>query len=114
MTWFIQLTFLSVGFWLLDIPHKFLTGVKRCCHERKQRNAKRKVKFVDTYAFDLGFHSSYALTSYVIALLFAAIVPYVTFVAVPFFALKYLVDKYNLSFVYNTEFKGVGRIKQKI
>jgi hypothetical protein len=35
-------------------------------------------------------------------------------VAVPFFALKYLVDKYNLSFVYNTEFMGVGRIKQKI
>jgi hypothetical protein len=39
-------------------------------------------------------------------------VPYVTFVAAPFFWFKYYVDKYNMTFVYNSEFMGVGTIKK--
>jgi len=31
-----------------------------------------------------------------------------------FFLFKYFVDKYNLSFVYNTEFLGVGIIKRRV
>lgn len=39
-------------------------------------------------------------------------VPYVVFVSVPFFFLKYIVDKYNMTFAYNSEFLGIGNIKK--
>lgn len=47
-------------------------------------------------------------------MVYSSIVPYVPFVAMMFFFFKYYVDKYNLSFVYNTEFRGVGIIKRRV
>jgi hypothetical protein len=46
--------FLSIGFWLLDLPHLIVSSIKRCLNKDKP--------FVDNYAFDLGYHGSYALT----------------------------------------------------
>ena len=57
---------------------------------------------------------SYGLTTFAIAMLFSTIVPYVPFFGMIFFLFKYYVDKYNLSFVYNTEFHGVGIIKRRV
>lgn len=57
---------------------------------------------------------SYGLTTFAIALVFSIIVPYVGVFAFVFFCMKYYVDKYNLSFVYNQEFHGVGKIKKKV
>jgi len=51
---------------------------------------------------------------YAIALCFSATVPYVVFFAIPFFFFKYFVDKYNLSFVYNSNIAGVGALKRSI
>lgn len=45
---------------------------------------------------------------------FATLVPYVTIFAGVFFAFKYNVDKYNLSFVYNSEFRGGGHIYKQV
>ena len=74
----------------------------------------KKKPFIDRYAFDLGYHSAYALTTLAIMLNFATLVPYVTIFAGFFFAFKYNVDKYNLSFVYNSEFRGGGLIFRRV
>lgn len=57
---------------------------------------------------------SYGLTTFAIAMMFSTLVPYVPMVAVSFFMFKYYVDKYNLSFVYNSEFRGTGIIKKRV
>ena len=57
---------------------------------------------------------SYGLTTFAIAMVFSVIVPYVAIFAMVFFLFKYYVDKYNLTFVYNTEFRGVGIIKRRV
>ena len=69
---------------------------------------------MDLYAFDLGYHGAYVLTCYAIAMVFSTLVPYVPVFAMVFFTFKYYVDKYNLSFVYNPEFQGVGIIKRRV
>ena len=106
--------FLSVGFWLLDIPHTIVRSIKKCFHRAKQARKERPKEFVDTYAFDLGYHMSYGLTTFAIAMVFSTLVPYVPIFAMIFFTFKYYVDKYNLSFVYVAEFQGVGIIKNKV
>jgi hypothetical protein len=47
---------------------------------------------------------SYGLVVSAIGILFATIVPYISMLSMAFFLFKYYVDKYNLSFVYNSEF----------
>jgi hypothetical protein len=112
MTYLIQLMFLSVGFWLLDLPHLIVSSIKRCMfnsHEKEMKKADPRYEtkeFVDTYAFDLGYHMSYGLVVSAIGILFAIIVPYISMLCIAFFLFKYYVDKYNLSFVYNSEFQG--------
>ena len=48
------------------------------------------------------------------AMVFSTLVPYVPVFAGFFFAGKYFVDKYNLSFVYNCEWQGMGVIKRRV
>ena len=69
---------------------------------------------MDTYAYDLGYHMSYGLTTFAIALVFSVLCPYVPLFAMTFFLFKYYVDKYNLSFNYNSEFRSVGIIKRRV
>jgi len=35
ISYFIQLMFLSVGFWLLDLPHIFVRSIKKCLHDAR-------------------------------------------------------------------------------
>jgi hypothetical protein len=98
ISYLIQLTFLSVGFWLLDLPHLIVKSVRKCLHKDPKK------PFIDTYAFDLGYHSSYCLTVFAIGALYGTVVPLIPCFCLSFFAFKYYVDKYNLSFVYKTEF----------
>jgi hypothetical protein len=83
-------------------------------HNVQQRNKRNKKPFIDTYAFDLGYHSAYCLTTFAIMLLFSTIVPYIAMIGGVFFIFKYSVDKYNLTFVYNSEFKGLGVIYRRV
>lgn len=62
VSYVIQLMFLSVGFWLLDLPHQIAKAFSRCSHNIKYRYKKKP--FIDTYAYDLGYHMSYALTTF--------------------------------------------------
>lgn len=73
-----------------------------------------KKSFIDDYAFDLGYHHSYSIVIFTIGLIFCAIVPLISIFALFFFAFKYYVDKYNLTFVYNKEFEGSGVIKKNV
>ena len=114
ITYFIQLTFLSVGFWLLDLPHHLVKTIAKTFHDFQERNKITKKPFVDRYAFDLGYHSAYGLATFAIMLLFSSVVPYVPIFAGIFFVFKYCVDKYNLSFVYNSEFRGLGIIYKRV
>ena len=83
-------------------------------HNIEQSNRKHKEEFVDTYGYDLGFHFSYSLTTFAIAMMFATLVPYVPIFAMLFFFFKYYVDKYNMAFVYNSEFRGTGITRKKV
>jgi len=103
ISYFIQLMFLSVGFWLLDLPHIIYRSIAQCIHKARQARKEVKKEFVDDYAFDLGFHMPYSLTTFAMAMVFSVIVPYVPIFAMCFFTFKYYVDKYNLSFNYNTD-----------
>lgn len=47
-------------------------------------------------------------------MVFSTLVPYLPFFTMIFFFFKYGVDKYNLSFVYNSEFQGTGIIKGRV
>ena len=35
IAYFIQLMFLSVGFWLLDVPHTVVRSIKKCFHNAR-------------------------------------------------------------------------------
>jgi len=45
-------------------------------------------------------------------LIFSGTCPPISIFAMLFFAIKYYIDKYNLTFVYNKEFEGGGAIKK--
>lgn len=98
----VQLTFLSVGFWLLDLPHLVVRSVRKLLWRGTRANDREN--FVDNYAFDLGYHAAYSLTVFAIGCLYGPVVPLVPCFCIIFFCFKYCVDKYNLSFVYRTEF----------
>ena len=89
-------------------------AIAKFVHDARQARKENKRPFIDTYAFDLGYHMSYGLTTFAVAMVFSTLVPYVPMFAMVFFTFKYYVDKYNLSFNYNTEFHGVGIIKRRV
>jgi hypothetical protein len=51
---------------------------------------------------------------FTLGLIFCAIVPLIAIFELMFFFIKYFIDKYNLSFVYNKEFEGGGAIKDVV
>merc|ERR1719183_1567099 len=77
--YFIQLTFISGGIWILDLTHLCCKKIGKRSH--KNSNSKLPVgyqkNFVDTYEFCLGLWCSYTLTCYSIALVFAVFCPWV-------------------------------------
>jgi hypothetical protein len=52
--------------------------------------------------------------TYAIASMYCVFVPYVVFFALPFFFMKYAIDKYNLVFRYRPSFEGSGLIRHRI
>jgi hypothetical protein len=45
-------------------------------------------------------------------IIFSATIPMISLFAFLFFAFKYYIEKYNLTFAYNREFEGGGAIKK--
>lgn len=110
----ISLTFISNGLQLLDVPHLLISTFKRYKHNKEQKKYDVKQPFIDEYAFDIGYHHAYSTAIFTLGLSFCTIVPLISFFGFTFFFLKYYIDKYNLTFVYNKEFEAGGAIKSKV
>lgn len=74
------------------------------------KDSPRKMLYVDNYKFEIGYQGACCVNAYCIALLFSTMAPYVTIFALPFFGLKFLVDKYNVTFVYTSEYQSTGKL----
>ena len=104
----IQLTFMSNFLWLTDIIHKTVVWVNRKRHDYQYRDYTTKPQFRDTYVFDLGYHQSYSLVIFLNCLIYSTFVPIIPLFAALFFSIKYLIDKYNMIFVYFKEYESGG------
>lgn len=87
---------------LLDLPHYLYNKFRGLC---KKRRIYSDNDLEDDWYFDLGYHFSFSITVFTVALIFSASTPLIPFFAFLFFAFKYLIDKYNFMYVYPTEFE---------
>lgn len=70
--------------------------------------------FVDDFTYDLGYFQSQAIVIFTLGLIFSGTNPLIGIFVGLFFTIKYWVEKYNLTFVYNREFEGGGVIKKQV
>jgi hypothetical protein len=110
----IQLAFLSNGIQLLDIPHNIVRSCKFLCYKRREKKELEKKPFVDNFSYDLGYFQSHAIVIFALGLTFSGTNPLIGMFITLFFTIKYWIEKYNLTFVYNREFEGGGVIKQQV
>ena len=108
----IQLTFISNGIQLLDIPHHSIKILKYVIYRIKQRKEIIKQPFVDDFAYDLGYYQSQTIVVFAMGLIFSGTMPLISLFATMFFGIRYYIEKYNLTFAYNKEFEGGGVIKK--
>ena len=104
----IQLTFITNGINLMDIPHRFLYWYKKRTHESNQEKTVYKELILDEYQYNLGYNQSYCLVIFINCLLFSCIVPIIPFFACLYFYIKYQTDKYNLVFTYFKKYESGG------
>jgi hypothetical protein len=70
--------------------------------------------FVDDFAYDLGYYQSHTIVIFTMGLIFCGTNPFIGIFITLFYAIKYWIEKYNLTFVYNREFEGGGVIKKQV
>ena len=97
---------------LLDIPHHFIKFFKYLAFKRAQKKDVMRKHFVDDFTYDLGYFQSQAIVIFTLGLIFSGTNPLIGIFVGIFFSIKYWVEKYNLTFVYNREFEGGGVIKK--
>ena len=85
----IQLTFISNGFWLIDLIHRLNVWICTWLHNQRQKDSVIKTLYKDNYQFDLGYHQSYSLVVFLNCVLFSALVPIIPMFAWLFFSVKY-------------------------
>lgn len=100
--------------WLTDIIHKAFVFVSQKMHDYKYRDFTDKPQFRDTYVFDLGYHQSYSLVIFLNCLIYSTFVPIIPLFAALFFHIKYVIDKYNMIFVYFKEYESGGQIRNNV
>ena len=70
--------------------------------------------FRDEFEFELAYNQSYTCVIFLNCLLFSSIVPIIPMFACFYFYVKYLIDKYNLVFVYYKKFDSGGKIRNGV
>ena len=90
------------------------TWISERIHRHREKDSLIKTQFQDNYQFDLGYHQSYSLMIFLNCLLYSCIVPIIPLIAAVFFYLKYLIDKYNLIFVYFKIYESGGKIRKHV
>ncbi len=64
----------------------------------------------DDWYFDIGYSYAISLSIFIIGLIYSATVPLIPLFTCFYFAIKYIVDKYNLTHVYSYEFESNGTL----
>ena len=98
----------------MDLVHRSYVWVNQYLHNVRHKNSVLKPPFKDEYVFDLGYHQSYSLVIFLNCLIFSTIVPLIPMFACLFFSLKYVIDKYNLIFVYFKIYESGGKIRKHV
>lgn len=93
---------------LLDVGHTFGRWIKKKMHAKEQKYTLKPKPFVDEIPFDLGFRQAQALVMFAMGLFFSGVSPLQSVFTFAFFLIYYWVEKYNLTFVYNKQYDGVG------
>jgi hypothetical protein len=110
----IQAAFFSNALLLLDVGHWFMRWFKSRLHRKSQKYSLRPTPFVDDIPFDLGHRQAQALTMFAMGLFFSGTSPIQAVFTWLYFTTYYWVEKYNLAFVYNKEYDGVGIIYKPV
>ncbi len=92
---------------ILDLPHYFYMMLKKFLMRSK---AYLEDEVEDDYYFDLGYHFAFSITIFTLIFIFSAAVPLIPCFGFLFFGFKYMIDKYNFVFVYQTEFESRGNL----
>ena len=80
-------------------------------HERREKDSAIKTEYKDEFEYDISYNQSYTLVIFLNCLIFSCFVPLIALIGAIYFYLKYLIDKYNLMFVYNKNYESGGKIR---
>ena len=70
--------------------------------------------YKDDWYYDIGANIAFDSIMYLIMLMFSQVAPLITPFGMTLFMIKYYICKYNVSYVYPTEFIGEGRVYKMI
>ena len=83
--------------------------------EREELKMKHRLSmYRDDWYFDIGANIAFTQIIYTIILIYSQVAPLITIFGTLYFTFKYLIDKYNLLYVYEREYDGRGRLYQNI
>lgn len=83
--------------------------------EIQESEMRRKLSpYKDRWYFDMGYNIAFTQIIYCVVLVFASVAPLITLFGSLYFTIKYFIDKYNVLYVYPTEYDGQGRLYKKI
>lgn len=102
ITLMISLTFLSNSIYILDISKTATSFLAKLLTKKKEWE--KEVDLEDKYYFDFGFNMAYMMTIFCIVNVNCVVVPVMNVLGFLFFLFKYHIDKYNLLYVYPTEY----------
>ena len=89
----------------LDAPHWALRTVKIFLFNRQPEFMKLyPYPYKDTYFFDVGYQLAFVTVIWSIGIFFSAIAPIIPTICLAYFGIKYWIDKYNLMYVYPSEY----------
>eukprot|EP00347_Sterkiella_histriomuscorum_P005148 403357711 len=115
LRYIIQCTFITNIFQLLDAPHQIYLSCRRLFKQRKHKIPKsQQQSHKDNWYFDVGYHLAFSVSVFVIVMIFSASVPLIPLFGFLYFAIRYIVDKYNFMYVYQTEFQSNGVLGRAI
>lgn len=108
----IQAAFFSNGIMLLDISHQFIRCLNKMKHKRANKLVLNPKPYVDDVPFDLGPRQAQSLVMFAMGLFFSGTSPLQSLFTFMYFLISYWIVKYNIAFVYNKQYDGVGVIWQ--
>jgi hypothetical protein len=123
LKYIISCTFLSSCLLIFDVGHQVynliikggLCSKKRTEEQLREKKVQHSLSaYKDVWYFDMGSHIAFTVTVYLVVLMFSQVSPIITPFGVAFFGIKYFIDKYNIIYVYPSEYVGEGRLYKRV